>query len=121
MGANETLGLPFQDDGKMQKIAICFDVDGTLIDETFKEYERVARLVIAMSTMFKNSRIVIWSGGGNAYAQQQAERLALSPYVWKYMSKHQHTELRALGYRILAIDDIQDTAIGDLNLIVRNI
>lgn len=116
MGANETLGLPFD---KMQKVAICFDVDGTLMTYEGKERERVTRLLLDMHKLFKNSKLVIWSGGGNKYAQDQARRLGLEEYVWKFMSKHQHTELHALGYKILAIDDIQDTAIGDLNLIVR--
>lgn len=117
MGTNADLGFPVD---AMKKVAICFDVDGTLVDTDFKAFERVAALVVAMHGLFKNSRIVIWSGGGNAYAENQARRLGMEQYVWKYMSKHQHTELRTLGYKILAIDDIQDTAIGDINLIVRN-
>lgn len=103
----------------MQRVAICFDVDGTLITYQGEERERVTRLVLDMHKLFKNAKLVVWSGGGNKYAEDCARRLGLAEYVWKFMSKHQHRELRALGYQILAIDDIQDTALGDINLIVR--
>lgn len=115
-GANRTLGLPY---GKMQKVAICFDVDGTLIDAQFADREHITRLMGDLHKLFKNAKLVIWSGGGNKYAEDRARQLGIDQYAWKFMSKHQHTELRALGYIILAIDDIQDTAIGDINLIVR--
>lgn len=119
MGANEILGLPRMDDGKMTKIAICFDVDGTLMDYQGRDRERITRLFMDMHKLFKNAKLVVWSGGGNKYAEDRARELGIDHLAWKFMSKHQHTELRALGYQIIAIDDIQDTAIGDVNLIVR--
>lgn len=115
-GMNQALGLPFD---KMQKVAICFDVDGTLITGEREEREVYTRILYLMSGAFKNAKIVIWSGGGNQYAQDRARQLGIEHLAWKFMSKHQHVELKALGYVILAIDDIQDTAIGDINLIVR--
>ncbi len=118
MTMNEMLGLPHQE--KMEKVAICFDVDGTLITHQGDPRGRFVYLVGALRGIFKNAKIVIWSGGGNKYAQDRARELDIDQYAWKFMSKHQHKELRALGYKIIAIDDIQDTAIGDVNLIVRN-
>lgn len=116
MGTNEKLNLPFD---KMQKVAICFDVDGTLIDKTDQERAEYTTLLMRMFKLFKNAKIVIWSGGGAAYAETRARQLNIHEYAWKFMSKLQYTELKAAGYQILAIDDIQDTAIGNINLIVR--
>ena len=99
-------------------MAICFDVDGTLITEG-SDRDRFVSLLKLCSGAFKNAKIVVWSGGGNRYAEQIARDLEITDCVWKFMSKHQHKELRALGYQILVIDDIQDTAIGDINLIAR--
>lgn len=119
MNTNEKLGLPFQSDGKMQKIIFAFDVDGTLIDSQGRPRPHYVSMLISLHKAFKNSRIVVWSGGGTMYAEQRGRELGIDEDVWRYMSKMQHTELRAAGYWIIAIDDIQDTAIGDLNLIVR--
>ena len=116
MNMNEKLGLPFS---KMQKIIFAFDVDGTLIEGDDTIYEPIVDMLKTLAK-FKNVRIVVWSGGGNRYAETIARRLGLDDYVWKYMSKMQHAELKMLGYTIIAVDDIQDTAIGNINLIVRN-
>ena len=116
MGKNKDLGLPF---GKMQRVILAFDVDGTLIDGSDIIFSDIVNVVKVLSK-FKNVKIVVWSGGGKKYAETIGMRLGLDDYVWKYLGKFQHAELRALGYTIIAIDDIQDTAIGDINLIVRN-
>lgn len=108
----------------MEKLLVCFDVDGTLI--TNAEYvpknadaanKDIVELLKILSR-FKNIRIVVWSGGGKDYAEMWGNRLKLDKYVWRYASKMERDELRQHG-RIIAIDDIQHTAIGDINLIVR--
>ncbi len=120
-GANEKLGLPF---GKMQKVIVAFDVDGTLItngnypeDGHDVPNNRIIRLLQILST-FKNIRIVVWSGGGRDYAQRWVRRLELEEYVWRVASKTEHPDIKQYGI-VVAIDDIQDTAIGDVNLIVK--
>lgn len=118
MGANERLGLPF---GKMRWIVVAFDIDGTLIshsqleDGTYWAHEPTVQLLKTLST-FKNIKIVVWSGGGKDYAIRMGRFLAIDEYVWKYASKTEHKEIQP----DIAIDDIQDTAIGLLNLIVHN-
>ena len=119
MGANERLGLPV---GKMRWIVIAFDVDGTLIkngdypddgkDEPYSDIVTVLKIV----SKWKNVKIVVWSGGGGDYAQMWGGRLGIDDYVWKYASKTEHEQIKP----DIAIDDIQDTAIGAINLIVRN-
>lgn len=119
MGINKDLGLPFGDG--MEKIAICFDVDGTLIDEKFVEFEMFTTLLMVLANArWKNVKIIVWSGGGSKYAETQSRALGIEKYVHRFMSKLQHQELRDAGYKIIAIDDVQDTRLGDVNLIVRN-
>lgn len=121
-GKNEEMGLPF---GKMEKIIYAFDVDGTLISNVdtgtlsggIMPNWRIVEMLKTTST-FKNTRIVVWSGGGKQYAEMWGNRLELDRYVWRYASKLEHLEIKTHGF-VIAVDDIQDTAIGDKNLIVR--
>lgn len=113
---NKKLGLPF---GKMRKYTVAFDVDGTLITNTGNVHpdvsnEKIVELLKILSS-FKNVRIVVWSGGGKEYAERWVRLLGLEDYVWKCASKMEHEEIQA----DLTIDDIQDTAIGKINLICR--
>ncbi len=115
----------------MQKTIIAFDIDGTLI--TNADTERVHGVVsekevphedlihmLKTFSRFKNVKIVVWSGGGKQYAEVWGGRLGLDKYVWRYASKLEKDQLAALGYPIVAIDDIQDCTLGIVNLIVRN-
>lgn len=115
----------------MIKTIVAFDIDGTLItnqDPDRKHGEVSSKEVphdeiLAMLktfSRFKNVKIVVWSGGGKKYAETIGNRLGLDPYVWRYASKLEAPNLIALGYPIVAIDDIQDCTLGDVNLIVRN-
>lgn len=119
MSANERLGLPRD---KMKKVIIAFDVDGTLIDEDFHRIDETANILeMFLWQKWKNVDIIVWSGGGADYARTQAERI-LPPslqHLVKYYSKLQYKEVRQKYDLIIAIDDIQDTNLGDINLIVR--
>lgn len=116
MGKNKELGLPFGEG--MEKVAICFDVDGTLIDGDIKHHSTLALLGVLSMQKWKNLDIIIWSGGGADYARTMIERAGYSDF--KFHSKLEHTELRKRYDKLIAIDDIQDTRLGDINLIVRN-
>lgn len=108
---NKELGLPF---GKMQTIEIAFDVDGTLIDTSgFMNFGIVNLLILLRG--FKNTKITVWSGGGADYARHHCERLGIDKHVHKYRGKLDLPKWTP----DIAIDDIQDTAIGKINLIVR--
>lgn len=103
---------------KMQKIIIAFDVDGTLITNTGARpdiaNQRIVDLVKILSN-FKNVRIVVWSGGGKDYAARWVRLLGLEDDVWRIASKTEYQEINA----DIAIDDIQECALGKLNLIVK--
>lgn len=112
MGKNEELGFRT---GKMRKIVIAFDVDGTLISNDIDNIiinERIRTLLITLAS-FKNTYIVVWSGGGELYAKQMVANLGIKKYVNKIIAKDNDLNPD------IAIDDIQDTALGKINLIVR--
>ena len=110
---NKKLGLPF---GKMQKIRIAFDVDGTLrcncTDTCDDGNQRIYDLFLILDT-FKNTELFVWSGGGTDYARRWAEKFGLPVKPSHCISKVGAPQMD------IAIDDIQDTAIGRINLIVR--
>jgi len=124
--------LPRTDDGLMRPVIIAFDVDGTLIQNTAEPGDRThgtpnnedipivhqINTLIVLST-YKNVKIVVWSGGGKQYAATWGHRLGLDKHVWKYASKLEYKELKAQCAFLIAIDDIQATALGDVNLIVK--
>ena len=111
----------------MKKVVICFDVDGTLIDNTKATpvaNERIRALLITLSS-FKNTRIVVWSGGGELYARQVAQAIGITRYVDDYASKNhvgtvdgEHQFAPEIQPDI-AIDDIQACQLGTINLIVK--
>jgi hypothetical protein len=57
----------------------------------------------------KKNQIIIWSGGGEAYAAMWGRRLKLDNHVWSYWSKIGAEKVD------LAIDD-QDITLGKYNL-----
>lgn len=113
MSANEKLGLPRD---KMKKIRIAFDVDGTLrcncTDTCSDPNERIVDLFNILAT-FKNTELWVWSGGGKDYALGMAHRLGINFNANRCISKIGAPEMD------IAIDDIQDTAIAKINLIVK--
>ncbi len=121
---------------KMENFIIAFDVDGTLIsniNENVIQERRVhgqvypfdaantqvVEFLILCSRMFKNVKVVVWSAGGQEYAQQWVERLQIEKYVWRTYSKSQYQELCS-NRKVIAIDDIHKTRLGNVaNLIVK--
>lgn len=124
----------------MKKYLIAFDVDGTLrnnlkpnggLEDRVVANEDIRTLLIILSK-FKNTKIMVWSGGGELYARQICNELGLAKYVDAYADKeyvackvckepsecHHHV----FGTTIkpdIAIDDIQSCELGLINLIVR--
>lgn len=130
MDAVKPQALPRSDDGKMQKVIVAFDVDGTLIKNAGVDREHgipsnddvpimhQINTLIVLST-YKNIKIVVWSGGGKQYAETWGRRLGLDKYVWRYASKLEHEQIKAQCDFLIAVDDIQATRLGDVDLIVR--
>lgn len=113
MSTNADLGLAF---GKMQKVKIAFDVDGTLrcnCTDTCTDANVDIVALFHILNKFKNTKLYVWSGGGADYALRAALRYGLAVPEGRCISKIGAPEMD------IAIDDIQDTAIGKINLIVR--
>lgn len=112
IGFNERAGLPF---GKMKKVKIAFDVDGTLRNNTTPTSEDgnwgVIELFKLLASM-KNTEMYVWSGGGADYARRFAYKYELPVKDSRCISKIGAPQMD------IAVDDIQDTAIGTINLIV---
>jgi len=124
VGANEKLGLPRN---KMQRYYVAFDIDGTLRSNTVDQdiapvaNEDIRTMLIILQRAFKNTRIIVWSGSGELYARQVGASFGLDRYVTHYMDKRDYVEFRKIHpNQVIAVDDIQDTALGDVaNLIVK--
>lgn len=110
---NKKLGLPF---GKMKTIRIAVDVDGTLrcncTDTCEDPNMKIVRLFNILAS-FKNTEMYVWSGGGAEYARRFADKFELKVAHKRCISKFGAPKMD------IAIDDIQDTAIGGINLIVK--
>lgn len=120
MGANEALGLPRD---RMKKITIAFDVDGTLrcncTDTCMDINERTYDLLVLLDRL-KNTKIYVWSGGGPVYAESFFDSKMSKQYLRGHKVKRPQFLGKIGGFRPdIAIDDIQDTALGTINLIVR--
>jgi len=126
----------------MKKITIAFDVDGTLRDNTAGDRpianERIRTLLVSLAS-FKNTKIIVWSGGGELYCRQIAAAFGIEKYVDGYADKqwravgdcaggngmgtqceddsHNHfgTDLKP----DIAIDDMHKFSLGEFNLIVK--
>jgi hypothetical protein len=101
----------------MSKVRIAFDVDGTLrcncTDDCQDPNQRIVDLFHILNS-FKNTELYVWSGGGADYARRFADKFDLPITAGKCLSKVGTNP----DFIHIAIDDIQDTAIGNINLIV---
>lgn len=119
---NKELGLPYSENG-MEKVLVAFDVDGTLIGEGDRVHANMLQILASfLMQKWKNVDVIVWSGGGADYARTMIERYGGDYFrgrnIW--YSKLEYQKLRQKYDKIIAFDDIQDTRLGDANLIVRN-
>lgn len=100
----------------MKIIKIAFDVDGTLrsnkTDTSTEPNDNIVNLFRILAT-FKNVDLYVWSGGGADYAKRFARM-----YNLPVKESHCISKFNAPAMDI-AIDDIQETALAPINLIVR--
>lgn len=119
----------------MKQVLIAFDVDGTLrkntIADRWEANERQRRRLIDHAHD-KNTKIMVWSGGGEDYARECARMLDVEAFVDIYADK-KVVSCTSLGHKPckkwhfdydgpqpdIAYDDIQDFDLGKINIIVR--
>lgn len=116
----------------MKKLIIAFDIDGTILNNeagtpipkgmipstTSAINIEITLLLQILSKAFKNTKIYVWSGGGQDYAEQMVIKYGLSKYVDRCFGKHEYDET-VDGRVDLAIDDQHEFGMADKNLIVR--
>jgi FMN phosphatase YigB (HAD superfamily) len=95
---------------------IAFDIDGTLVHTGWKTANdelnhTTAHLLILLSAL-PDVKIIVWSGGGEAYAKQQVRRFGLEEFVWRCASKLDSS----LPKVDLAFDDEAAFALAKVNL-----
>lgn len=115
----------------MKEVTIAFDIDGTILNNegippatpphlrppTSVNLEVVLLLQLLAKHM-KNTRIILWSGGGKDYAEQIARRYGLERYVHRCYGKAEYDET-VDGKVDIAIDDVHACELGAINLIVK--
>ena len=66
----------------------------------------------------KNTKIIVWSGGGKEYAEQIVKKYGLSHLVYACYDKHLYDETID-GKVDIAFDDQHEFDLADKNIIVR--
>jgi len=66
---------------------VAFDCDGTLIDLRGRVLWETVAMLRTLSKM--GNRIIVWSGGGKAYAEHIVRELKIEPYVAYCLHKNQ--------------------------------
>lgn len=107
----------------MKQITIAFDIDMTLISNARGiGFEHLNLEIFALMKLLKentrNSRIIVWSGGGSDYAHQTAVKYGFDRYVDNYFGKAEYDE--GISEHVdIAFDDEPEFSMADKNLIVR--
>jgi len=115
----------------MKEIIIAFDVDGTILNNEGIKPEtptylrprmglnlEVVTLIQILSKKMKNSKVIVWSGGGKEYAEQVVREYGLDKYVFKCYGKHEYDE-ELDGKVDICFDDVHACELAEKNLIVK--
>jgi phosphoserine phosphatase len=111
----------------MKEIVIAFDVDGTILNNEGIPPEtpthlrprcgvnlEVILLIQILAKKMKNTRIIVWSGGGKEYAERICREYGLDRYVDRCYSKTECEEDVDIAF-----DDVHACELAKLNLIVK--
>lgn len=110
----------------MKEIIIAFDIDGTLLNnegippatpphlrpKTSVNLEAV--LLLQILSRMKNTRIIVWSGGGLEYAENIVRQYGLEHYIDKCYGKEACEETVDICF-----DDVHACELADKNIIVK--
>lgn len=115
----------------MKEIIIAFDVDGTILNNEGIPPEtptylrprcgvnlEVILLIQILSKKMKNTKIYVWSGGGQQYAEEICRIYGLDRYVERCFDKATYDE-SVYGKVDIAFDDIHEFNLAEKNLIVK--
>lgn len=110
----------------MKEIVIAFDVDGTILNnegippatpphlrpKTSVNLEII--LLLQILSRMKNTRIIVWSGGGKEYAEDIVRLYGLERYVDRCYGKEKSEEEVDICF-----DDVHACALAKHNIIVK--
>lgn len=110
----------------MDEIVIAFDVDGTLLSneeippatpphlrpKTSVNVEAV--ILLQILSRMKNTRILVWSGGGKEYAEEFVRLYGLEKFVDKCYGKEACEEEVDICF-----DDVHACKLADKNIVVK--
>lgn len=115
----------------MKEIIIAFDVDGTILNNESINPEtptylrprmglnlEVITLIQILSKKMKNTKVIVWSGGGKEYAEQIVREYGLEKYVHRCYGKQEYDE-EIDGKVDIAFDDQHSFDLAEKNLIVK--
>lgn len=111
----------------MKEITIAFDIDGTILNNEGIPPEtpihlrpqcgvnlEVIMLIQILSKKMKNTRVIVWSGGGKEYAGNIVRRYGLEKYVSAVYDKTACEEEVDICF-----DDVHACELAEKNLIVK--
>lgn len=110
----------------MKEITIAFDIDGTLLNNegippATPTHLRPrcgvnleAVMLLQILSKMKNTRIIVWSGGGKEYAEQICRECGFEKYVDKVYGKEACEEEVDICF-----DDVHACELADKNIIVK--
>ena len=111
----------------MKEIIIAFDIDGTILNNEGVPPEtptylrprcgvnlEVIMLIQILSKKMKNTRLIMWSGGGKQYAEQICREYGLEKYISRCYGKGECEEEIDICF-----DDVHACELAKHNLIVK--
>ena len=115
----------------MKEVIVAFDVDGTILNNEGIPPEtpphlrprcsvnlEVILLIRILSKRMKNTKIYVWSGGGQSYAEHICREYGLEKYVDRCFGKHEYEE-ELYGKVDICFDDVHACELAEKNLIVK--
>jgi FMN phosphatase YigB (HAD superfamily) len=109
----------------MKEIIIAFDIDGTIYGSHFMHKGepvlnlKTVQLMELLRNHIKNSKIIVWSGGGKEYAESILTKFGLDDLVDRCYSKSEYDEVID-GTVDIAFDDEVSFDMARVNLIVKS-
>lgn len=114
----------------MKEVIIAFDIDGTILNnegippatpphlrpKTSVNLEAV--MLLQILSKMKNTKIYLWSGGGEDYANDIARLYGLEKYVDRCFGKQTY-DAQLYGVVDICFDDVHACELADKNIIVR--
>ena len=114
----------------MQEITIAFDIDGTLLNNEGIPPETPTHLrpkygvnleavtLLQVLSKMKNTKIIVWSGGGREYAEGICRQYGFERYTDNVIGKDEYDEV-IHGKVDICFDDVHACKLADKNIIVK--